>query len=346
MKTFLITGGAGFLGNHLAHRLLKDGYRVLILDIAPLADTELLGKVEFHQGDVRDFPLMERLTQMADVVIHCAASLPLASNKEILSTNIEGTRIALETAHAAQVKRFINISSTAVYGVSEKHPNLESDPLVEAGAYGKSKIEGEKLCEDYRKKGLIVTIVRPKTFIGIGRLGIFAILFEWIKDGKRIPVIGNGSNRYQLLSVDDLVDFIVLASQADPEVANNTYNVGAQEFDTVQEDFEKLFAVAKTGARLRKTSAPLVKFFLRIFEVMGLSPLYKWVYGTADKDSYVSIEKARHAFDWHPKKSNAEALIETYTWYLTHWQEYEHRQGITSHEPWKQGVLKAVKWLS
>src|SRR3989344_7441277 len=138
MKTFLITGGAGFLGNHLAHRLLKDGYRVLILDIAPLADTELLGKVEFHQGDVRDFPLMERLTQMADVVIHCAASLPLASNKEILSTNIEGTRIALETAHAAQVKRFINISSTAVYGVSEKHPNLESDPLVEAGAYGKS----------------------------------------------------------------------------------------------------------------------------------------------------------------------------------------------------------------
>ena len=346
MSTYLITGGAGFLGSHLAHRLLKDGHGVILLDIAPLEDRDLIGHVEFHQGDVRNPTLLENLAQKASVIIHCAASLPLASKKEILSTNIDGTRSALEAGLKARIKRFINISSTAVYGISEKHPNEESDPLIEEGAYGRSKIIAENLCEHYKSKGLVVTTLRPKTFIGIGRLGIFAILFEWVRSGKRIPVIGNGKNRYQLLSVDDLVDFIVLASEAGPDVANDTYNIGALEFDTVQEDFEKLFTVAKTGARLRKVPAPFAKFFLRIFEVMGLSPLYKWVYGTADKDSYVSIEKACRAFNWQPKKSNARALIETYEWYCAHWKEYKDRQGITSRAPWKEGILKVVKWLS
>lgn len=346
VKTYLITGGSGFLGTHLSHELLRRGQKVKVLDIAPLSDMDLVGKVEFYQGDVRNSVLVNRLIKNVDVVLHCAAALPLWSNKEIYSTNIEGTRVILEAAHQNNKKRVVYISSTAVYGVPEKHPLYETDSLVGVGAYGESKIAAENLCLDYRKKGLSVAIVRPKTFIGVGRLGVFQILFEWVKDGKKIPIIGNGKNHYQLLAVSDLVDFILKVASANDMVANDTYNVGAKKFGTVSEDFMTLFNFAKSGSKLRTTPPRFVKFWLWIFEKMGLSPLYKWVYGTADKDSFVSIEKAEKFLGWNPKLSNAQALIETYDWYVKHWKDYQNRQGVTHTVPWKQGILKIVKWLS
>lgn len=345
-RTYIVTGGSGFLGTHLCHALLRGGNHVVVVDINPLSDVDLIGRVEFYQGDVRNALLMSRLAARADVIIHCAAALPLSRNKEIYSTNIEGTRTVLEAAYGNGKKHVIHVSSTAVYGVPEKHPLYETDPLVGVGAYGESKIAAERICEDYRKRGLMVTVVRPKTFIGVGRLGVFQILFEWVKDGKRIPVIGNGKNRYQLFAVSDLVDFIIKAAESDHKIANDTFNVGAKVFGTVDDDFGQLFAHAKTGARLRRTPPRFVKFWLWIFEHMGLSPLYKWIYGTADKDSFVSIEKAEKVMGWSPKMSNAQAMIETYDWYVNHWKEYQHRQGITHTVPWKQGVLKVVKWLS
>lgn len=344
-KTYLVTGGSGFLGTHICHALLKKNKHVLVVDIQPLSDIDLLGRVEFYQGDVRNRVLMDRLTAITDVVIHCAAALPLASKKEIYSTNIQGVHVVLEAAHRYQ-KRMVHISSTAVYGVPEKHPLYEEDSLIGVGNYGKTKIIAEGLCRQYQNKGLIVSIIRPKTFIGTGRLGVFQILFDWVKDGKKIPVIGSGHNRYQLLAVSDLVNFILIIAEADSKIANDTYNIGAQEFGTVREDFDKLFAFAKTGSRLRTTPPRLVKFLLLIFESVGISPLYKWIYGTADKDSFVSVAKAMKNVGWKPEMSNADALIETYDWYLHHFQDYQHRQGITHTVPWKQGILKIAKWLS
>lgn len=345
MSRILVTGGAGFLGSHLAHRFIADGHHVTILDIAPLEDVDLVGRVEFYQGDVRNALLVGRLAANVDAIVHCAAALPLWPEREIYSTNIEGTRTVMQAALDAG-RRAVHISSTAVYGVPEKHPLYEDDPLVGVGAYGESKIAAEAVIEELRARGLVATVLRPKTFIGVGRLGVFQILFEWVKDGKRIPIIGNGKNRYQLFAVEDLVQAIVQSLAAPDDVANQTYNVGAKEFGTVNEDFEKLFAVAGTGSRLRRTPPRFVKFWLWVFEQLNLSPLYRWIYGTADKDSFVSIEKAERLLDWHPTKSNADALIETYRWYLQHWQEYAHRQGITHRVAWKQGVLKVVKWLS
>ncbi len=346
MSRILVTGGSGFLGSHLAHRFLADGHHVIILDIAPLEDVDLIGRVEFYQGDVRNALLVGRLAANVDAIVHCAAALPLWPEREIYSTNIQGTRTVLQSALDGGRKRVVHISSTAVYGVPEKHPLYEDDPMVGVGAYGESKIEAEKVVAEFRSRGLTVTVLRPKTFIGVGRLGVFQILFEWVKDGKRIPIIGNGKNRYQLFEVQDLVQAIVQALQAPDDVANDTYNVGAKEFGTVQEDFAKLFAVAGTGSRLRTTPPRFVKFWLWVFEQLNLSPLYRWIYGTADKDSFVSIEKAEQRLGWHPKMGNADALIETYRWYLQHWQEYAHRQGITHRVAWKQGVLKLVKLLS
>src|SRR5207245_9411454 len=164
----------------------------------------------------------------------------------IRSVNGGGTESVLRAANDAGVPRVVFISSTAVYGVPDKHPIEEDDPLVGVGWYGESKIDAEGLC---RVAAVETTIVRPKTFIGPERLGVFEILFDWIREGRRIYILGQGHNRYQLLAVEDLVDAIVRASGA-PEAAGHAVNVGAKEFGTVRQDLQALIGHAGSSSRL------------------------------------------------------------------------------------------------
>src|SRR5256885_15683381 len=249
-----ITGGAGFLGLHLARRLLADGHEVRTLDLAPLDDAELERSVEELRGDVRDPGAAARLVDGADVLVHAAAALPIqASRGSIRSVNVEGAAVTLAAALEADVTRTVLISSTAVYGIPKHHPLREDAPLVGVGHYGESKIEAERVARRAGRRGLEVVILRPKTFIGPERLGVFEILFDWIREGRRIPILGNGSNRYQLLAVEDLVDGVVLAASA--PVAGETMNIGATEFGTVRDDLDALIAHARSGGALRAVAA-------------------------------------------------------------------------------------------
>src|SRR5512143_3971381 len=139
-----ISGGAGFLGLHLARRLLADGHEVRTLDLAPLDDAELERSVEELGGDVRSAADCRRLVEGAEVLVHAAAALPIqASRESIRSVNVEGTATLLAAACEAGVGRHVLISSTAVYGVPKVHPIHETDPLVGVGHYGESKIDAE-----------------------------------------------------------------------------------------------------------------------------------------------------------------------------------------------------------
>jgi nucleoside-diphosphate-sugar epimerase len=259
--------------------------------------------------------------------------------------NVEGTRTVLESAQAHGVPRVVFISSTAVYGIPRKHPILEDDPLQGVGPYGESKIQAERICQSFRERGLTVTVIRPKTFIGPGRLGVFQILFDWVERGKPIPIIGSGRNRYQLLDVDDLTDAIVLALTVPAEQANDTFNIGAERFGTVREDVQALCDHAGTGARVWPLPARPVKAALALFEALHLSPLYRWVYGTADKDSFVAIDRAKAKLGWRPRYSNAESLIRTYEWYRAHQAELAGKVGVTHRVAWDQGILRVIRDL-
>jgi nucleoside-diphosphate-sugar epimerase len=347
MDKVLITGGAGFLGYHLAHHFAERGVQVALFDIAPYEESEYPAGTAFYHGDVRD---RERVRQVLEEVrprwvIHGAAALPLWKREEIFSTNVQGTRTVLEEAFRAGVERVAHVSSTAVYGVPIKHPIEEDDPLIGVGPYGESKIEAERICLEFREKGHIVPIIRPKTFIGPARLGVFQILYDWVESGARIPMIGSGRNRYQLLEVSDLCEAYWLVCTVDPAQANDTFNIGAERFQTVREDLQALCDFAGSGARPMGTPAGLVKFILRILEALKLSPLYKWVYETADKDSFVSVDRAKAKLGWGARYSNAEALIRSYEWYLEHAAGLEVSTGVTHRVAWEQGALKLFKWL-
>lgn len=344
----LITGGAGFLGLHLARYFSKKKFKVYLLDIGEFDRSEYSEDCQFIKGDIRDFILVNSLIKInkIDYVIHAAAALPLWKPKEILEININGTKNILEASSRNKVKRVIYISSTAVYGVPIKHPILETDERVGVGPYGQSKIEAENLCFGFIEKGLNVTIIRPKTFLGTHRLGVFEILFDWIHDGKKIPLIGSGNNRYQLLNVDDLVEVIYLFIKNNRKKYNDAFNIGAEKFTTVKGDFEIFFRVIKSKSRTFSTPAFLVKKTLWLFEKLKLSPLYKWVYETADKDSFVSIEKLTKTLNWYPKYSNSDALIKAYRWYLKNYGEIKSRgSGLTHTVGWKQGILGLIKKL-
>src|SRR5947207_831679 len=315
-----ISGGAGFLGLHLARRLVADGHEVRMLDLAPLDDAELEGSVNELRGDVRDPSAAARLVEGADVLVHAAAALPIQASREaIRSVNVEGTAVVFAAALEAGVRRAVLISSTAVYGIPKHHPLREDAPLVGVGHYGESKIDAERVASGAARRGLWTVILRPKTFIGPERLGVFEILFDWIREGRRIPILGDGSNRYQLLAVEDLV--AATLSAADKGVAGETFNIGATEFGTVRSDLGALIAHARSGSRLRPVPARPAELALRGLELARLSPLAEWHYRTAHRDSYVDVSKARKLLGYAPRLSNEQALCETYDWYLANREE-------------------------
>lgn len=333
------------MGLHLAHFFIKKGWHVKLFDIAPYPKGEYPQSVECLIGDVRSKKLFLKAIKNVDVVIHAAAALPLKSEEEIMATNVSGTGNVLEVSLNNRVKQVVYISSTAVYGVPEKHPVYEEDPMVGVGHYGQSKIDAEMLCNEYRKKGLTVTVIRPKTFVGTHRLGVFEILFDWIKDNKRIPVVGSGKNRYQLLEVSDLVSAIYSCiSHENKKEVNTAFNVGASDFKTVKADLMTMFKTVGSKSKILPTPAFPIKTALMIFEYLKLSPLYKWVYATADKDSFVSIEKISKVTHWKPRYSNTESLVKAYRWYEAHYEEIKSRPAGTTHTVgWKQGILGFFK---
>jgi nucleoside-diphosphate-sugar epimerase len=272
-------------------------------------------------------------------------ALPLYAKEDIRTTGIDGTRNVFEAARTNGITRVVHISSTPVYGIPDHHPLFESDQLHGVGEYGKAKVIAESICEEYRAKGLVVSVLRPKSFVGPERLGVFALFYDWAADGHGFPMIGSGNNRYQLLDVEDLCDAIVLAVEAPADVANDTYNIGAKEFTTMKEDYQAVLDKAGFNKKIHGFPAWPMIWALRVLEFFHLSPIYKWVYETASKDSFVSIEKAEQKLGYTPRFSNKDALLRNYEWYLQHRREFNAESGVSHRVPWKQGILSVAKWF-
>jgi nucleoside-diphosphate-sugar epimerase len=345
MARYLVTGGAGFLGINLVRYLLAREHEVTSLDVAEFDYDDCRDRVRVVTGDIRDATKVMEATEGADVVVHCAAALPLYRKEDIFSTDVDGTRNVLTAAADAGVERVVHISSTAVYGIPDHHPIYEDDKLDGVGPYGEAKIAAEDVCRDFRRKGRCVPILRPMSFIGPERLGVFALFYDWAKDGHGFPMIGNGRNRYQLLDVEDLCEAIYLAATLEAGKVDDEFNIGAREFTTMKEDFQAVLDYAGHGKRIKTFPAGPMIWTLRLLEALHLSPLYKWVYETACTDSFVAIEKAERILGFEPKYSNKDALIRNYQWYLDHLDQIEGASGISHRVPWKQGILKLAKWF-
>lgn len=342
MARYLVTGGAGFLGINLVRFLLGKGQEVTTLDLQDF-DYPERPRIREVRGDIRVRADVEKAIEGVDVVVHCAAALPLYSPEDIRTTDVEGTRMVMTVAKEKGVSRAVHISSTAVYGIPDHHPLLETDRLDGVGPYGKAKIAAEEICLAFRAQGMTVPIIRPKSFVGPERLGVFALFYDWAAEGHGFPLLGNGKNRYQLLDVEDLCEAIWLCATLPAERANDTFNIGAKVYLTMREDYQAVLDVAGFGKRMHGLPAAPAIWMLRFLELLKLSPLYKWVYETAAKDSFVSIDKAEAKLGYAPRHSNADALVRNYRWYLANRAKFASASGVTHRVPWKQGILRLAK---
>lgn len=337
-----VTGAGGMLGSHLVRRLADEGYEVLGVDIrAGAATSPAISQVV---ADVRDTPRMARLLAGADVVVHCAAALPSYPADEIRSVIVDGTRSLFAAARTARVARVVHISSTAVYGLPSVVPTPEDYPHRPVDAYSAAKSEAEAAAVKFRDEDLCVAVLRPKTFLGPGRMGLFAMLFEWAEQGHNFPVLGSGNVLIQMLDMDDLLDAIMLALNAPPDVANHAYNIGAAEFGTIRDAFQAVLDAAGHGKRVVSVPARPTVGVLQALGRLRLSPVYARLVRKLLDDSYVSIERARDDLGFEPRHSNRDAILRTFRWWQAQHVSPAQADGRrTSREPWRQGALSLAK---
>ena len=198
------------------------------------------------------------------------------------------------------------------------------------------------LCKEYIGKGLDVSIVRPPTIMGHGRLGIFQILFEWIREGYNVPVLGKGDNIYQFIHADDFAEACILASE---HAGSEIYNCGTDKFGSMRDVLEDLCQYAGTGSKVVGVPMNLAVFGMNVTSKLGLSPLgtyHALMYG---RSMYFDSSKAHEQLGWKPKYSNNAMFRETYGWYIANREEVlENKHGHSPHRsPLRQGVLNVIK---
>ncbi|MSR78122.1 MAG: NAD-dependent epimerase/dehydratase family protein [Candidatus Omnitrophica bacterium] len=338
----LVTGGSGFCGTAMIRLLLSRGCQVRNFDLeTPSRDIQ---NAEFMRGNLCHSQEVLQAVQGMDGVIHMAAKVPISkAGKQFWAVNVEGTRNVLEAAHQAGITKVVHISSSAVQ-LSHTNPVPEDAPCHPVEGYSQSKRDAELVCFDFRDKGMRVDVIRPRVVVGLGRLGIFDILFDWILEGRRIYLMGNGQNKIQFLHVEDLAELCFRCVQTD---LSDTYNVGSKNFGTLNEDLGSLLAFAGTGSRLVHLPVWPVQAALALLDFLKLSPLAAWHYLTYHRSLYFSNEKAQKLLGWIPQYGNQEILKIAYTDYKRARQTGQLPAYGSSHrKSLKQGLLGLLKKLS
>lgn len=341
MSRALVTGGSGYFGELLVQQLAAAGHHVRVLDLND-SDTRPAG-CEFVRGDIRDAAVVREACDGIDVVFHNVAQVPLAKDEHLLRTvNIDGTETLLRACEDAGVGKVVHTSSSAVFGVPERNPVLPSTAPAPREAYGRAKLAAEYACWAAVGRGLDVSIVRPRTILGHGRLGIFGILFEWIADGADVFVLGSGANQYQFVHSDDLADICL---RAGARSGPGLYNAGTDRFCSMRESLEAVCAHAGTGSKVRSLPARPAGLAMHAAASLHLAPFapYHWI--MYSKSMWFDIEHAREQLGWQPKWSNQEMFAQSYDWYLGHRAELEAGGQERSHHrsSAKQGALKLLK---
>ena len=342
MTTSLVAGGSGYFGSLLVRQLLENGHRVRVFDLEDASDRP--DGVEFVRGDIRVPGAVADAVQHVDVVFNNVAQVPLAKDLHLLrSVNVDGTKVLLEQSAAAGVGKVVHTSSSAVFGVPASNPVLTTTVPKPEEAYGHAKLAAEWACLDAARNGLDVSIVRPRTILGHGRLGIFGILFDWIADGADPIVLGDGNNRYQFVHAEDLAHACMLAGEhAGPGV----FNIGTDRFGTMYETLDHLCAHAATGATVRRVPAGLASTGMQITARLGLTPFAPYHWLMYSKSMWFDLTDAQQQLGWAPRWSTDEMFAQSYDWFVSHRTETTDAGASQHRRSARQGLLGGLKHLT
>jgi len=345
MPTVLVTGGSGFLGLLLLRRLLDDGHEVTNIDLlpCPLAHPRLRSVV----GDIRDRALLDSALAAArhEVVFHCAALLAhgTLSPAQVYASNVEGTRALADAVAAAAIRKVVYISSNCLWGHGFARPVREDDPPAPAELYGLSKLEGEKILRR-RAADFATTILRCPTIMDEGRLGLLAILFEFIAEGRRVWVVGDGANRYQFIYAQDLIDAMLLAWKAG---RGGVFGIGADDVGSMRENYQHVIAHSGSASRIGQLPKAPTILAMQVAHWLRLSPLGPYHYRMIASSFMFDTTRIKTDLGWRPTLANRDMLLRAYLYYQTNRAAIAQRSAVSAHrQAARMGIIRALKWVS
>jgi UDP-glucose 4-epimerase len=345
MQKYLVTGGSGFFGGLLKRRLLASGHTVVNVDLHRDEDKD--PNLISYQADIRDKPRMESIFSRHefDGVFHIAAILAHAvkDGKFLWTSNVDGTRVIADAARDFGVSNLVFTSSNCLWGQSLGRPVTESDAANPCELYGSSKLEGERLLTEYSRH-LNVVSIRCPTIIDSGRLGLLAILFEFIDEGRRVWTVGGGHNRYQFIYAQDLADAAVRAISHD---RSDIFNIGSDDVKSIRQVYQYVIDQANSKAKIGVLPKDFTLLGMRLAHSLKISPLGPYHYKMIAEDFAFDTSKIKRELGWRPTLTNEEMLFRAYTYYSQNRRNIEARKDVSAHkQAAKMGVIRLLKWVS
>ena len=348
-REVLVTGASGFFGGVLKRRLLEEGFAVTNIDLVRDEDAGAEGLTSV-QGDIRDAGLLARMfgEHKFEGVFHCAAMLAHDVKDDTLlwTSNVDGTRLVAEAAVAAGVMKMVNISSNCLWAEGFGRPVTEDDEPAPVELYGRSKLQAERelaAIVEKRPDFKVVTLRCP-TIIDSGRLGLLAILFEFIEDGKKVWVVGDGSSRYQFIYAQDLATACLLCLQYEE---SNLFHIGSDDVPTMRGMYESVIRAAGSKARVASLPRRPTIAMMQLAHKLGVSPLGPYHYRMIAESFVFDTSRIRRELGWTPTLTNEAMMLRAFSYYSENRKAIHARTDVSAHsKAAPMGVIRLLKWLS
>ncbi len=344
----LVTGASGFFGGILKRRLLDEGFAVTNIDLVP--DPDAHPHLSSIQGDIRDAALLTRTfgEHAFQAVFHCAAMLAhdVKDEQELWTSNVLGTRLVVEAAAEAGVPRLVNISTNCLWAAGFHRPVTEADEPAPIEIYGRSKWQAEKELAAVQAEhpGLHIVTLRCPTIIDAGRLGLLAILFEFIEDNKKVWVVGDGSNRYQFVYAQDLATACLRCLTFD---GSALFNIGSASVPTMRSMYESVIRAAGSRSRVASLPAGPAIATMKLAHRLGISPLGPYHYRMIAESFIFDTTRIEQQLGWKPTKTNEEMMLLGFDYYRANRAGIGHRTDVSAHsKAAPMGIIRLLKWFS
>lgn len=351
-KRVLITGGEGFLGSYLVRYLLQvGGYEIVIFDTLEPDTTKQYPKNALYcKGNILSPEDVRNVFQKHgpfSIVFHLASAMPNKADSDEMTwkTNVDGTKHVAAEAARYGVQSFIFTSSNVTYGVSRDLPVTEETSVHPVEIYGKSKVEAEHVLEQY-KNSMNIQIFRCPVISGIGRLGLQAILFEFISENRNVYVLGDGGNTYQFV---DAGDVCVALEKATRMKGFDMYAIGGDGVTALRELYQSVITYAKSSSKIVSLPKAPALALLAMLDWFNISPLGVYQYSMIGRSMYADTTKIKKKLGWKPSKTNVDSFIENYQWYIQHKKEFTHigSGNVSANRSLpKMGIFTLLKKLS
>jgi nucleoside-diphosphate-sugar epimerase len=306
MPFYLVTGGAGFIGSHLAEELVRRGERVRVVDSLITGKRQNLvhvSGVDFIEGDLADLAVAKRAVQGIDFVLHQAAipSVPRSVQDPITSNtaNIDASLNVLVAARDAGVKRVVYAGSSSAYGDAPTLPKVETMPTAPLSPYALQKLVAEQYCRMFTRLYALETVTiryfnvfGPRQDPSSPYSGVISLFISALCEGRRPTIYGDGGHTRDFTYVANVVDGVLRACEA-KGASGEVINVA-------------------TGGRVS-----LNQLFQTIRDLVGarVEPIYADPRPGDVRDSQADIAKARRLLGYTPKVNFDEGLQKTIEWY-------------------------------